>query len=854
LPGPFPYGFVRAIALAWPFASESSFRVAISTLAETRPGVLNGPSDRLATAMIDYLRPRARGLSLEVLRQVQEAVWFAEGRQAPGSLTVPLVTLLVRAATELLQFEGGRAVLRLDRLGQHETTSRWRWLSLALPPDLLIAALAAAVRQEPSTDYVTVIPAHLWPLLDELRLANTHLHFGASVPFDVLWTNLLSRAGADPHDHPGLDRGGPAPLGGGHVFLSWLTAGAVARAVLAGYLWQWEAIRPRDRDDYATYAGRVAARSADPALTMRTLSALGRGVKNPPSYTRTRPLLRALAPSRPLEVRSNPRDAVARADPISRWLGPGAALPETRFLAHALGRLLEQPSDERFTRIFWQYVRLRGIVYRYVVQEPGTSGLDWFTTHYNRMTTLRGHLANAVMATALELESRTGRLESLEVRTSPEDRWAATRQLVEQVAWAPSPPRANPERGLVLHFLKQRPEGRVDHADPRQPAHGCRHGAYYSRRLIETMAIERALRFHPQLLVVLRGIDVCALELAQPTWVFLPLIARLRASSLVASAALARHGRIPPFRVTMHAGEDFRTLAEGLRRIHEPIEFGAVQSGDRLGHAIALGLLPARWVEYSGPVPQPAIERLDDLLWEMARYRAGDLPAEADRAEWIRGEIERLSRFVYGRPCVLEDLLRARELRHMPAVLRRVGYPFMRGLRPPAQEDKALTLLWEYLTSARVYMRGNIPIAVTSHKGEIAMLHEAQRFLRGRIAAMAIAVEANPSSNMLIGDFHLEDHPAFRLYPLPGDSAPDGATVPVVLGDDDPLVFATTLADEFGHLYFSLVARGASSSDARQWLEGIAENAMLARFTLPESVLPAGVRRRTARLRYRMLT
>jgi hypothetical protein len=358
------------------------------------------------------------------------------------------------------------------------------------------------------------------------------------------------------------------------------------------------------------------------------------------------------------------------------------------------------------------------------------------------------------------------------------------------------------------------------------------------------MAIERALWFHPQLLVVLRGIDVCNLELVQPTWVFLPLIARLRASSLVASAALARHGQIPPLRVTMHAGEDFRTLAEGLRRIHEPIEFGAVQSGDRLGHAIALGLLPARWVEYSSPVPQPAIERLDDLLWEMARYRAGDLPAEADRAEWVRGEIERLSRFVYGSPCSLEDLLRARELRHVPAELRRIGYPFMRGIRAPAQEDRALALLWEYLTSARVYMRGNIPIAVTSDQGEIAMLGQAQRFLRTKLASMAIAVEANPSSNMLVGDLRLEDHPAFRLFPLPGDSAPDGITVPVVLGDDDPLVFATTLADEFGHLYFSLVARGTSSSDARKWLHAIAENAMLARFTLPESVINPRVGRR----------
>lgn len=850
MPGAFPYGFVHATVLAWPFASEASFRIGTPALGEHIAGVLNRDTERLAAAMIQYLRPRARGTSVEVLRQVQESVWFAERRRAVGPTTISLAELLVGAAMQLLQFEGGRAVLQRDRLGEHQATARWRWVSLALSPDLVIAARAAAGRQDPPADYVTVMPPHLWSFFDETRLANTHLHFGASVPFEVLWTNLVSRVGADPADYGRLDRGGPAPLGGGQEFLSWLTTAALTRLVLAGYLWQWESRRQQVREDLAAYAGRVAARTRDPALLMRALSAMRRGTV-PPAYTSMRRLLRRVAPTpRREDMRDDPRGVVAHADPLSSWLGSAETLPETRFLFRAFRRLLEEPTDDQFTRTFWQYVRLRGIVYRHVVQEPGTSGLDWFTDHYNRMGPLRGRLDTAVMGTALELESRAGRLASLEVRTSPASRWAEIRTLVEQVAWAASPPRTNPERGIVLHFLKQRrpDERRADHADPRQPAHGCRFGAYYWGRLIETIAIEAALRFHPQLLVVLRGVDVCAVELSQPTWVFLPLVARLRRASLLASSVLAPHGRIPPFRVTMHAGEDFRRLAEGLRRIHEPIEFGAIQTGDRLGHAVALGISAGSWVEYADPAPQPATERLDDLLWEVARYRAGDLAAPAARIERIRGEIERLARFVYRRSCALEDLLRARELRHAPDTLQAIGYPFLRGARPRT-EDAAFELFWEYLTSADVYLRGNHPISVTSDDGEVTMLHEAQLFLRKTLAVMSVSVEANPSSNMLIGDLRLDDHPAFRLYPLPG-AAHSGAKVSVVLGDDDPLTFATTLADEFGHLYFSLIASGVSSSDAREWLHGIAANGMIARFTLPESILTAGMTRRP-RLRSR---
>lgn len=843
MPGPLPHAFVEAAILAWPFASESAFRVGAAALREERAGVLDRDTDRLAHEMIEYLRPRTRGTSVEILRQLQESVWFAEYRRPAGPTSVPLETLLGIAAERLLQFQAGRAVLRVQQLREHQAMARWRWMSLALPADLLIAAHGARVQQEPSSDHVTVMPAYLWSLLDETLLANTHLHFGASVPFEVLWTNLITRVGTDPHDHRGLDRGGPAPLGGAHPFLSWLVAGALARTVLAGYLWQWETRRTDAPDALMTYAGLVSGRTAEPGLLMQALNALYRG-SDPPSYTRTRPLLRRLAPTTLVHVRAQPREAVARADPVARWLGAGGALPETRFLFRALRRLQMTPPDDHFARLFWQYVRLRGVVYRHVVQEPGTSGLDWFTTHFNRMRPLRGRLSDAVMASALELESRTGRLESLEVRTAPAARWATIRSLVEQVAWTPSPARACPERGLVLHYLKeQRPdERRAEHGDPRQTAYGCRFGAYYAERHSETLAIERLLRFHPESLVILRGVDVCSVELSQPTWVFLPLVARLRTASLKASASLAPFGRIPPLRVTMHAGEDFRRLTEGLRRIHEPIEFGAVQHGDRLGHAVALGIPPARWAEYADAAPQPAIERLDDLLWEVARYRAGDLPADAARVERIRGEIESLARLVYNRPCPLEDLLRARELRHAPAVLDSIGYPFLRGKQAP-DGDPALALLWQYLTSADVYLRGERPVSVTSDDGELRMLDEAQCFLRRTLSMMPVVVEANPSSNMLIGELSLADHPAFRLYPLPGVPTTDGSRVPVALGDDDPVTFATTLADEIGHLYFALVGRNVSSLDAQEWLRGIAANGMRAKFTLGESKLPGDVAR-----------
>jgi hypothetical protein len=842
--GTLPFEFVDSVVLAWPFASEPSFHIGASMLAERDAGVVDASTAALSRSLIEYLRPRVRGCSVEILRQMQESVWFDQDRRPTGPTSVPLVNLLGRVAGELLQFEGGRVVLRHAGIQAHQVTSRWRWISLVLSPDVLIAAHAATVTQEAPADHVTIMPPHLWPLLEETRLADTHLHFGAAVPFEVLWSNLVTCIGAEPDNGDRLDRSGPAPLGGGETFLSWLTIASLARLVLAGYLWQWDRRLAGDREDLATVVGRIAARTRDPALVSRALSALRRG-HGPPDYRQLRPVLGNMLPTRRPDLRVHPRDLVASVDPLSRWVGGGRTMPETRFLVRALRRLREEPRDAYFGSLLWQYLRVRGLVYRHLVQEPGTAGLDWFTTYYNRISPLRGRLSDALMGTTLELESRTGRLDSLEVRTSPPSGWMDVRELVQHVAWSPARSSVRPERGLVLHFLKQQrvSDSATDHADPRQGAHGCRYGSYYWNRRIEALALEAALRYHPQLLAILRGIDVCSVELAEPTWVFLPLLARLRAASQQASAALGSYARIPPLRVTLHAGEDFRRLCEGLRRIHEPIEFGALQNGDRLGHAVALGVPPVKWAESSDSTPQPAIERLDDLLWEVARYRSGDMLAEAARVERVRGEIEHLARSIYDRGCTLEDLLEARRLRHDPRKISELGYPFMRGIRL-YPKGAAMQLLWDYLTSADVYVRGQRPVRVRNEDSEIHMLQEAQRFLRRTLAAIPVVVEANPSSNVLVGDLRLEDHPAFQLYPLPGQLALDGVRVPVSLGDDDPMVFATTLADEVGHLYFALLARKVPSLDAQEWLSGLAANGMTSRFTLRESILGDHVPRR----------
>jgi hypothetical protein len=273
---------------------------------------------------------------------------------------------------------------------------------------------------------------------------------------------------------------------------------------------------------------------------------------------------------------------------------------------------------------------------------------------------------------------------------------------------------------------------------------------------------------------------------------------------------------------------------EGLRRIHETIEFGLLSCGDRIGHGLALGLAPGVWASQSRVVMQPAEERLDDLLWELALYQRGALPADRGRVEFVRAEAARLSRAIYGPSVItIEEQINARRLRHDPIVLERFGYPFVNGDSPTLP---LLRHVWLYLVDAGVFERGQRPVEVMTHEHEMQVLEAMQSWLRAEFARLEITIESNPSSNLLIGTLpSVEDHPVFRLQHLRGLRSEGVPSNQVSVNVDNPLTFSSRLSDEFSHLYYALLRKGVSAADALVWLNEARENGWRSRFTLPAS-------------------
>ncbi len=157
-----------------------------------------------------------------------------------------------------------------------------------------------------------------------------------------------------------------------------------------------------------------------------------------------------------------------------------------------------------------------------------------------------------------------------------------------------------------------------------------------------------------------RGLDVAGDENLWKIEVFAPMLRWLRRGLRPLPAdALPTLG----FHLSVHAGEDYAHPASGMRHIDETVQFCEMRDGDRLGHALALGIEPAQWAERQGDMLLPVDEHLDNLvwLWHYACELSSRLPLAA---QVLPGLARRVARFVRHLPWLNGDatpLLHARE-------------------------------------------------------------------------------------------------------------------------------------------------------------------------------------------------
>lgn len=828
-----------------------------------------------------YLINRFPHIGVDELVACRNLLWFDQ--DAPLAADgVSLLALVRRVARQYLTVSGTEAVPQLPP-SRHfrggissceppEAAARraWRWMTFSLPADLLLAALSEDRRPGPTS--VRLLSPAIAGLLKE-GYAETHLHYGVAFDFPMAWAALMYAAGGRSPDRlrPDSFCSPGAAYNEGRGLAMMVVRAALVRYFLAAFLSENHGVH-RAGPFRAWLDSKLSLRFpevpfSDPQDIRRAMRDLGHGevsgadtgattqqafISLQGLYTRWSHSSTRIFPKRLAETQS--------IDPLSSFFPASEASPsvQLQFLVSGFSYLNQSPGDSDFERLFWQVERVRCILYRHCIHRPLIPGLTNFVRFYDRKRPLAEPLENVLIESAAHLSGRGLGLKSLEVRTSPAAE--GLRQLKElrgvQKAFAslnaPGVPPV-PETGLILHFLKSRgrdhDEGHPVAFDPDangDPSARGNYGRYrwsgwFTKSMRQAKSIGIAIRRQPDLLRVLRGIDVCRDESGVPTWVVAPLFAEVRREIGIARVKYrdTTGKELPPLRTTVHAGEDFVHLSSGLRIMDEAIQFLQLTSGDRVGHGLALGVDPIAWGRKTDRLAMPREDRLFDLIWEKNWHASPDARFTTSRLEFVNREIERLGHEIFWPAnsgsqrhfAAARGSLEFRDALFRFSELQKLGFPH--GNIPPRSADQSAPSTWDlgdYLTDCGVYRRSRaVEWVEADHDAEAVA--ELQRLVRKRYAEAGITVEINPISNLLVGDLtDLSSHPLWRLSPRLGDSF--GPSIRMCIGSDDPFVFSTNLPEEYQFLADSLVFAGKSHAEAREWLDLLRRMGLESRFTI----------------------
>lgn len=293
---------------------------------------------------------------------------------------------------------------------------------------------------------------------------------------------------------------------------------------------------------------------------------------------------------------------------------------------------------------------------------------------------------------------------------------------------------------------------------------------------------------------------------------------------------LREEKNMPVLRATFHAGEDFYDIVDGLRAIDEAIKFLNLDDGDRLGHAIALGLNVRDYYESKHyDLMLPKQWHLDNIVWLISRINKYNLHQYSTYTNLLKNQFYNLFNEIYD----IDDLsgvtpdlyYEAWKLRGDDPYMYRSGkyieykntdfwqrcaknelYP---GKRVNRNDNIVNKLYYHYHFNTKVKKNGYKMKRFVVEQDYINIVTDVQRCYQRDIAERHIGIETNPSSNYLIGTFKRYDkHPILQFFNLGLESnyekIDNCPQLFVSINTDDQGVFNTYLENEYALMALAL--------------------------------------------------
>lgn len=559
-------------------------------------------------------------------------------------------------------------------------------------------------------------------------------------------------------------------------------------------------------------------------------------------------------------------------------------LDENVFLYYMLWEMNKGKNIDRQKKCLMQYLRFRNYLFHISVQQKTVKGLDYFQQAHYRVNSALNHAnISHFWENAIREQLQNPNLYKIEFRTSMSESYRDLKKDVldflkayykilkedyciedkreykqEQEQKHYVPYRRIPQVGLVIHFLK-RQDGSVPEkcfvngeSDCSYLQFGMLQESY--RRQIEVFTQLRTE--YKELSRYLVGIDAASLENATPVWVFAPIYEQARDSSIeLIGRENMSVGYMQSLGFTFHAGEDFRHILSGLRRIDEAVEHLKFHAGDRNGHGIALGIPARKWKNQNPVIIIPQIEALENYLWAYDTLSRNYNDLKTAILAYIEKQVYDLSGKIYGsvrrdwqeEQGEQEEQEKKREQPGIGIEVLIAGYHrlFSADRSDSRNGECAVihrdlcqklfhgeSIVWDagLLAAARHCKRFvkemERPVHYEITEQDILIVEELQRIMKKKLGRKGIVLEVNPSSNMAIADLDvLEENQFYQM-----NKADDEHNVIVCINSDDPAVFNTNVSNELAYIYYGMLEQNISREAALLWIDRVRKNGINSSF------------------------
>lgn len=524
---------------------------------------------------------------------------------------------------------------------------------------------------------------------------------------------------------------------------------------------------------------------------------------------------------------------------------------ENLFLFNTIKYIRNNWDDDKHNikKLLIQYLRVKNSLFNIFVQQKTVKGLDYFQIeHYGKNSALNKVNVKNFWEVAMREQFQDSNLKKIEFRRSISEKYSYFKKDVQDFLKSyyeilindycikqgaeHVPYRSFPQVGLVYHLLKREDLTSPDKCfiDGEDNEEKLQFEDLKHQYRVQIHNLKKLRSENSELSKYIVGLDAASLENSTPVWVFSEIYELARDSS--DEPLFTRDNLIDNFKslcFTFHAGEDFRHILSGLRRVDEAVQHLKFHAGDRIGHGIALGISADSWKNHNSTIIIPRIEALENYLWayNILSQNYGDFKTTI--LAYLEKKIYDLSKGIYESTeglttsVLIDGYLELFKRKHDDVCKNANRESFCKAVK----SDEPMVWNSEKLFIARhcknYLVKMNEPIHFAISEQDIDIIKQLQKIVKANVSKAGIVIEVNPSSNTAIGD--MDTLSENQIYDV-NNFRNAGNNILVCINSDDPSVFNTNVTNELAYTYYGLVDKNVSKEEALSWIEKLRATGM----------------------------